>query len=131
MPHRLHEPPRAWTFIGRALRLRCPECGVSPIFVPMRKVRSLFDWLTPLDGCPRCGYAYEREEGYFLLAIWGVHYFVVAGFGLVLGLIIDAFYHPPLAQLVWGVTVPTVALALLFVRHAKSIYLAIDHFFDP
>ena len=49
--------PKAWTFIGRALRLRCPECGVSPLFVPLRRVRSLDDWFRPLDGCPRCGYA--------------------------------------------------------------------------
>ena len=118
-------------YLGRAIRLRCPECGVSPVFVPLRRTRSWRDWATPLDGCPRCGYAYEREEGYFLLAIWGVHYFVVAGFGLALGLAVDVLYHPPLAWLVVGVSVPTVVFALLFVRHAKSIYLAIDHFFDP
>ena len=121
----------ASAYLFRALRLRCPECGVSPLFVPLRRTRSWRDWSTPLDGCPRCGYAYEREEGYFLLAIWGVHYFVVAGFGLALGLAVDVLYHPSLARLVWGVTVPTVIFALLFVRHAKSIYLAIDHFFDP
>jgi uncharacterized protein (DUF983 family) len=120
-----------FVYLLRALRLRCPECGVSPLFVPLRRTRSWRDWSTPLDGCPRCGYAYEREEGYFLLAIWGVHYFVVAGFGLVLGLVIDAVYQPPLTRLVVGVSVPTVVFALLFVRHAKSIYLAIDHFFDP
>jgi uncharacterized protein (DUF983 family) len=121
----------AFAYFFRAMRLRCPECGVSPIFVPLTRTRSWRDWSTPLDGCPRCGYAYEREEGYFLLAVWGVHYFVVAGFGLVLGLVMDVLYHPRLAWLVWGVTLPTVVFALLFVRHAKSIYLAIDHFFDP
>lgn len=40
----------AWTFIGRAMRLRCPECGEHPIFVPLPKVRSLYDctwrWIT-------------------------------------------------------------------------------------
>jgi hypothetical protein len=25
----------------------------------------------------------------------------------------------------------TVILALAFIRHAKAIYLAVDHFFDP
>src|SRR4030095_3491055 len=62
--------PKAWTFIGRPLRLRCPECGISPVFVPLSRVRSLDDWFRPLDGCPRCGYAYEREQGYWLIAIW-------------------------------------------------------------
>jgi hypothetical protein len=49
--------PSAWRCVRRGLQLRCPECGVSPVFVPVRRVRSLFDWFAPLDGCPRCGYA--------------------------------------------------------------------------
>src|SRR5690349_1329720 len=60
--------PNLWQFLFRAIRLRCPECGVSPMFVPVARTRSLRDWFTPLDGCPRCGYAYDREDGYFLLA---------------------------------------------------------------
>src|ERR671915_519718 len=81
---------RAARYFLRAARLRCPECGVSPVFVPLRRTRSLRDWFTPLDGCPRCGYAYERESGYFLLATWGIHYFTVTGLGLAFGLVIDA-----------------------------------------
>ena len=73
---------RLLVYLGRGLRLRCPECGVSRVFVPALKTRGLRDWITPLDGCPRCGYPYEREGGYFLLAVWGVHYFTVTGLGL-------------------------------------------------
>jgi hypothetical protein len=51
------------------------------MFVPVARTRSLRDWFAPLDGCPRCGYAYDREDGYFLMATWGVHYFTIAGFG--------------------------------------------------
>src|SRR3954464_4664653 len=91
-----HPPRRAWVYIRRGLELRCPECGISPVFVPLRKVRSLFDWFTPLDGCPRCGYAYEREQGYFLLSVWGLNYGVVAGLGLIGGLFILNRYHPGL-----------------------------------
>jgi uncharacterized protein (DUF983 family) len=121
----------ACVMLWRALRLRCPECGVSPVFVPVRRTRSWHDWVKPLDGCPRCGYAYDREDGYFLLAIWGVHYFTVAGFGLALGLLLQVLYRPPLGRLAWGVSAATAVFAVLFVRHAKSIYLAVDHFFDP
>jgi len=117
--------------IGRALKLKCPECGVSPIFVPMRRVRSLYDWFRPLDGCPRCGYAYERETGYFLLAVWGVNYGVVAGLGLAVALILDHFLHWPLLPLALIVGIPMPFLSFLFARHAKSLYLAMDHYFDP
>jgi uncharacterized protein (DUF983 family) len=123
--------PAAWLFIRRALRLRCPECGVSPMFVPARRVRSIWDWFTPLDGCPRCGYAYERESGYFLLATWAFNYGVVAGLGLIVALVIDHCFQPSLWKLVAIVAIPMPILSFLFARHAKALYVAMDHYFDP
>ena len=123
--------PRAWTFIVRALKLRCPECGISPIFLPWRKVRSLFDWLTPLDGCPRCGYAYVREQGYFLLAIWGVNYGVVAGLGLIVSLLFEHYHPLKMWQYIAFVFPPLPLLSMLFARHAKALFLALDHYYDP
>ena len=40
-----HDPLRknvgtAALYLLRALRLRCPECGVSPVFCPLHRVRS-------------------------------------------------------------------------------------------
>ena len=129
-PH-VDTAPRAWTFIGRALRLRCPECGVSPIFTPWRRVRSSFDWLTPLDGCPRCGYAYNREDGYFLLAIWGVNYGVVAGLGLIVSLTLEHFHPLQMWQYILFVFTPLPLLSIGFARHAKALFLAMDHYYDP
>jgi uncharacterized protein (DUF983 family) len=122
---------RLLVYLGRGVRLRCPECGVSPVFMPAGKTRSVRDWVTPLDGCPRCGYAYEREAGYFLIAIWGIHYFTVTGLGLAAGLVIDTLVPMPLWALVVVTAVPTVAFGFVFSRYAKSLYLAIDHYFDP
>ena len=122
---------RLAVYLGRALRLRCPECGVSPVFVAAGETRTVRDWVTPLDGCPRCGYAYERESGYFLIAIWGIHYFTVTGLGLAAGLIIDMLVPMPLWLLVLATAVPTVLFGFFFSRYAKSLYLAIDHYFDP
>src|SRR5438270_12529260 len=112
--------PGAWTCIGRGLRCVCPECGVSPVFVPVGRVRSIWDWFTPLDGCPRCGYAYEREEGYFLLATWGMNYGTVAGLGIILGILLDVLWHPPLAWMILGLAIPMPLLSFLLARHAKS-----------
>ena len=125
------ERPRAWTYIGRAMRMRCPECGRQPIFVPVRRVRSLFDWFYPLDGCPQCGYAYEREQGYFLLAIWGVNYGLIAGGGMLIGMLLLSYTHVRMwVILVWLACLMPVA-SFLFARHAKALYLAMDHYFDP
>ena len=126
-----HEPPRAWRFIRRALELRCPECGVSPTFLPLRQVKSLYDYFTPLDGCPRCGYAYEREQGYFLLAVWAINYGIVAGLGVLAGLFIQSHYHPGVFSPMWLWLLPMPIASLLLARHAKALFLAMDHYFDP
>lgn len=122
---------KAWIYLKRALQLRCPECGQKPIFAPWRSTRSLRDWFTPLDGCPRCGYPYEREPGYFLLAIWAVNY----GLGSLLGLAIyfTLLFTVELStpQILCAVLLPVLCFNLLFARHAKAIFLAFDHFVDP
>lgn len=124
-------PYEAVLYAARAMRLRCPVCGVSPIFPRAVCTRSLRDWFTPLDGCPRCGYAYEREPGYFLLSIWAINY----GFGSLLALalyaIFEWFFEWPVWTLIAAVVIPVVTFNLLFARHAKAIFIAWDHFFDP
>jgi uncharacterized protein (DUF983 family) len=121
----------AWTFIGRALRLRCPECGISPIFRPLRQTRSLFDWFTPLDGCPRCGYAYQREQGYFLLSIWALNYGLIAGLALLISFTLDMLFDLSLWTQIVCVFAPMPLFSFLFSRHSKALFLALDHYCDP
>lgn len=129
----MNEPssPSALTYLGRALRLRCPVCGEKPIFVPVTKVRRIHDWFTPLDGCPRCGYPYEREPGYFLMSIWAINY----GFGSIVGLIIYGVlewkFELPVWQLLAAVLIPVFLFSIFFARHSKSLFLAFDLYFDP
>ena len=113
------------------MKLRCPECGISPVFTPLRRVRSLFDWFTPLDGCPRCGYAYQREDGYFLVATWVINYTIVAGLAVIISFTLDHFYEMSLWQHALYVFAPMPLLSVLIARHAKSMWLAMDHYFDP
>ena len=35
---------QALHFLGRAALLRCPVCGTRPIFLPVRRVRTVDDW---------------------------------------------------------------------------------------
>ena len=122
---------KAAAYLRRALALRCPVCGISPIFPPLARTRGLHDWFTPLDGCPRCGYAYDREPGYFLLSIWAINYGIVSLFGLVLYGLFELFFDWPVWTLIAAVVGPVVVLNVLFARHAKAIFIAWDHFFDP
>lgn len=122
---------KAWRYFVRASALRCPLCGVSPIFPPLRQTRSLYDWFTPLDGCPRCGYAYEREPGYFLLSIWAVNYGISALLALILYFATSALFQLSPGHQVIAVAIPVALFSLLFARHSKAYFIAFDHLCDP
>lgn len=122
---------RAFTYFLRSCRLQCVECGTKPIFAPLLKIRSLRDYFAPLDGCPRCGYAYERETGYFLLAIWAINYGFGSLAGIALYFYLEFNYKLPLPTLLASVVLPVIAFNILFARHAKAFFLALDHYFDP
>src|SRR3954467_9222400 len=113
------ETPDAWKYFKRAMLLKCPECGVSPMFVPLRRTKSIADWFQPLDGCPRCGYAYEREQGYFLIATWVFNYGVVGGIGLTCGLLADIVWKASLPLMFVAIAVPMAIASLLLARHTK------------
>jgi uncharacterized protein (DUF983 family) len=121
----------AWQFVGRALRLRCPECGQARIFKPWRQTRSLDDWFRPLHGCPNCNYLYEPEEGYFLVATWVLNYAIVVIFGFGLAFILEALFAPSLLVLIACCVAPMPILSFLLVRHSKALFIAMDHYFDP
>ena len=119
-------------YLWRATWWHCPVCGTRPIFVPLAHVRSLHAWFTPLDGCPRCGYAYDREPGYFLLAQWGLGYGVSAVVGILVYAYLQFFHSDwsfPATLLTVAAPVPLVGF--FFARHAKAYFLAIDHLADP
>lgn len=122
---------KALLYLKRSLLCRCPTCGERPIFAPVKKTRSLHDWFAPLDGCPQCGYAYEREPGYFLLAIWGVNYGVIGLGSMSAYFVLRVLTDLRPTWLFLLCVMPAPFLSILFARHAKSMFLAMDHFFDP
>jgi len=118
-------------YLGRALLLRCPVCGTKPIFSALLHTRSLRDWFTPLDGCPRCGYPYEREPGYFLASTWLINYGAGSLLGIVIYAFLESFFHLDIGLLLLAVLSPIVLFNLLFARHSKALFIALDHFCDP
>jgi hypothetical protein len=69
--------------------------------------------------------------GIFLLAVWGLNYGVVAGLGIILGLYLQSRYNPGLWSPIWLWLLPVPVLSFLLARHAKSLFVAMDHYFDP
>lgn len=128
-PH--HTDATAWLYFKRSLRLVCPECGEHPIFTPLKKTRTLSQWVFPLQGCPKCGYKYEREDGYFLLSTWALNYGLMGGTGAIVAVAVEWNFHPPLWKTLTCILIPVMLGSFLFIRHSKSFFLAFDHFINP
>src|SRR5262245_20452711 len=109
--------PSVLAVLRRGIALRCPRCGRAPLFA---------SWIRMHDSCSACGMRFEREQGYFVVAIY-VNYALTIAVSLGGVLVIDAFFPLPLAaQLAIGVT-SAVVIPLLGFRHARSLWLALDH----
>jgi len=107
--------------VWRGLRRRCGRCGAKRIF------RSYFQLH---ERCPRCGYKFEREEGFFT-GVYLVNYAVTA---LLLVIEIFAFLLVAVANdgdvslapwLVGGAAI-AIFCPLLVYPYAKSTWAAID-----
>jgi uncharacterized protein (DUF983 family) len=122
---------RFFWMMANALHWKCPTCGDRPLFIPWYRVRSLDDWFMPLDGCPKCGYPYEREPGYFLLSIFAINYGVAAVLGLIVYLLLDFWIRLPIGITLLLTIIPIPFFNLWFARHSKALFLAFDLFCDP
>lgn len=122
---------KSWRYVWHALNLRCPLCGISPIFPPYYQFRTALDWFSTLPGCDHCGYDYQREPGYFLTAAWLLNWQVVIVFGLAAFIFLDELFRLSFLQLLCFNALFTLVIILLTVRHTKALFMALDHLVDP
>ena len=112
---------RALGLLGRGVRLRCPRCGAKTLF---RKGFAMHEC------CGACAYRFEREQGYFVGAMYinyGVTVLIIVGGYFAL----EWWTHVTLAQqlALWcGVGI---LLPLIFFRQARGLWLAFDYIFNP
>ena len=112
---------RIGSIIGRGLHLRCPRCGVGPLF------RGFFSMY---PDCPSCDLKYEREQGYFVGAIY-INYaataiIMIAGFFW-----LDRFITLSLAQQLIFWSSFGIGFPLLFFRYSRSLWLSLDYILNP
>jgi uncharacterized protein (DUF983 family) len=115
-------PPRSsgMTVLSRALRLRCPVCGVGRLFRRM----------TMRTHCGNCGFRYEREVGYFTNTI--VVNYALASLPILLIVAPLAYLRPhAIVQEIGLGFFFAIALPLLCFRHVRSLWLAIDVLIRP
>lgn len=112
----MHEAPPRLRGILRAVQLRCPRCGIGPLF------RGAFSMH---DACPHCGFSYLREPGFYLGSIYlnyGATVILTGGLYALLVLGLGLSNETALtACLATAVLFP-----IVFFRHARSFLLSLD-----
>jgi uncharacterized protein (DUF983 family) len=116
--------PHALLMLGRALRLRCPNCGQGKPFV---------SWLRMRSQCEVCGLAFERgEEGYQV----GSYMFNIVAAELVfaavfLAIVLATWPSPPWTLLQYGGIALMVVVPFVLFPFTKTLFLAFDLLFRP
>jgi uncharacterized protein (DUF983 family) len=107
--------------LGAGIRLRCPRCAVGRLYVKPFKM---------FDHCPHCGLKFEREQGYFIGAIY-INYAATVAIAVPGYVLLDAFTTMTINQQL-ALWLPfAVIFPLLFFHHARSLWLVLDYFFNP
>ncbi len=82
------------------------------------------------DHCPTCNLKFEREQGYFIGAIY-INYAATVAIAIPGYLLLDTLTSMTIGgQLALWVPF-AVIFPLAFFHHARSLWLALDHFFNP
>ncbi|HEX8709194.1 MAG TPA: DUF983 domain-containing protein [Pyrinomonadaceae bacterium] len=107
--------------LARGMRLRCPACGETKLFQSFLKMRK---------ACSYCGLVYEREQGFFIGAI----YINV----ITTNILILAVYLASLAifaglrdSVYWVMMGVGVVYPLLFFRWSRSLWLSLNFIVSP
>jgi uncharacterized protein (DUF983 family) len=110
---------RAVRHIGRALRLRCPNCGAPGLF---RR------WLWMKRSCPRCHLILDRGEPDYFLGGYVVN-FVTAEFTIALGAlaaVVLTWPDVPWNTIKWSLLLLMVPAPLVTYPFSKLVWLAVD-----
>lgn len=101
-----------------AVRARCPICDEKRIWRSFGQT---------YERCPRCGYRFEREEGYWVGAL-------IVAIAIVMGLLLLVFVIPllltwpdvPWTPLLVAALVVLGLSPLVFYPHSKTIWVWLD-----
>ena len=83
-----------------------------------------------LANCPDCSLKFEREQGYFVGAIY-INYAATVAIAVPGFFLLDTFFGLTINQQL-ALWVPfAVIFPLIFFHHSRSLWLVLDHFFNP
>ena len=111
--------------LTRALRLRCPQCGIG---------RVIRGWFHVRPTCEACGLRFERDEQEdYWLGAYLLNFIVTETiFALMLtAILVRTWPDPPWSAIGWIGAVQMILTPIAFYPVAKTLWLAIDLVFRP
>lgn len=112
---------RLFSMLASGIRLKCPRCGAGSLYAKPFHMRT---------NCPNCGLKFEREQGYFVGAIY-INYAATIAIAVPGFFILDVFMKLPIDQQL-AIWVPfAVIFPVLFFHHSRALWLVLDHLFNP
>lgn len=110
--------------MGRALRLRCPNCGIGAVVRP---------WATVHDKCSHCGFRFTRSSDSYFSGAMLANLAVAEGlFAVVFGVsIIASWPNVPWDTLTWAMPLGIAIAPALLLPFAKVAWLTFDVAFRP
>ena len=107
--------------LGNGARLKCPRCGRGSLYKKAFRMN---------DTCSVCGLKFEREQGYFVGAIYvnyaATVFVAISGFFL-----LDAYAGLDINRQL-AIWVPfAILFPVLFFHHSRSLWLVLEHLLNP
>lgn len=103
------------------IALKCPSCGLGPLYESPFKMR---------DCCQYCDLKFEREQGYFIGAIYinviateSTLLLTLLVYGLITGTVNE--------RILTALVVLAIVVPLVFYHHCRSLWLSFDHILNP
>jgi uncharacterized protein (DUF983 family) len=108
------------------LRQVCPRCRQGPMFRPF----SIRRWLDMYSVCPVCDLKFDREQGYFLGAMY-VSYLLSIPPALALVFLLWLLAGWSFGAAIFGAFVAYLPFVPFVVRISRVIWIYIDRSMDP
>jgi uncharacterized protein (DUF983 family) len=112
---------RARRNLACGLKLKCPNCGLGALYA------SLFRMNT---SCRYCDLVFEREQGYFIGAVY-INVIATETTLLLTLLIYGLITGTITTRILTVLFILGIALPFLFFHHSRSLWLAFDHSLSP
>ena len=106
--------------LSAIIRERCPRCTVGPIFTSLFRMN---------PRCSRCGLEFEREQGYFVGAMYFSYALaLVAVLPVIVAMLLLGFGAAPIYAVSCLVLI---ALSPFLFRYSRVIWIHLDQVIDP